>query len=87
MGNQGSRSLFVTDGKESTRTLTSGTIMGRLAETMGMLGSRRIGTGRSRGAFLNKIGGLGRTRRCRHPSGQEEGHGQNSGLDQQCKMG
>lgn len=54
MGNQGSRSLFVTDGKESTRTLTSGAIMGQLAEMMGMLGSRRIATGQNRGGFLNK---------------------------------
>lgn len=28
MGNQGSRSLCVTDGKESTRTLKSGATMG-----------------------------------------------------------
>ena len=42
MGNQDSRSLFVTHGKKSTRTLKSGTIMGQFAETTVMLGSRRI---------------------------------------------
>lgn len=42
MGNQGSRSLFVTDGKESTRTLQSGATMGQLAEMTVMLGSRRF---------------------------------------------